>query len=92
MQAVLRIISMALTTLMMTVFVLWCLAASPLLLFKFGVDWLTERLESKWPDSYRARVIPFWTRLLAPLAFLVILSAVLLLAIFHLRAKANSRG
>lgn len=73
----------------LAVFALTVLAASPIILFKFGVDWLKERVESRWPGNYRAQIVSFWIGLLAPVLLNIILLVVLWLAIAWLRARRN---
>ncbi len=69
MRQVLAMVGLALEVAMFT---LVCLAATPCLLFKFGVDRLRERIESRWPDSGPARAASCWIGLLAPVIFLVL--------------------
>jgi hypothetical protein len=63
--------------LQVTAFGLACLAASPMLLFKAGVDWLRDSLEARWPDRQRAEAISFWIGMLPPVILCVILATLL---------------
>lgn len=72
------------------VFAVVCLFASPLILFKFGVDWVRERIESRWPDSERAREISSWIGLLAPVLFVVVLAVTLWGVVFHVKNIADA--
>lgn len=67
------------------VFALVCVVCSPAILFKFGVDWVRDGIEARWPDSDRARAVSFWVGLLAPL----VLSAVLLLLVVILAVRVR---
>src|SRR4051812_24911845 len=58
-----------------------CLAASPMLLFKDGVDWLRDSLEARWPDSQRAEAVSFWIGILSPVILCVSLATLLALVI-----------
>jgi hypothetical protein len=81
-------VSRVMTGLYMAVFVVVCLLASPVILFKFGVDWVREWIEARWPDSRRALVISFWIGLLAPVLLNVVLVVLLLFAVARLRIKS----
>jgi TRAP-type C4-dicarboxylate transport system permease small subunit len=62
-------------------FAMVCIVCSPAILFKFGVDWVQERIETRWPGSEHARAVRFWIGLLAPaLLCLVLLIVVIVLA------------
>ena len=72
------------------VFGLVCLTFSPVILFKFGVDLVRERIEAKWPNSERAKRISSWLGILAPVFLCVVMLALIcvVLARFH-RMKAR---
>ena len=63
-----------------------CLLGSPMILFKFGVDEVRRRIESRWPNSDRVRAISFWIGLLAPFVMCVVLAAALGIAVVRVRA------
>jgi hypothetical protein len=76
-------------------FALVCVMASPMILFKFGVDWVRDRIEARWPDSERARAVSFWIGLLAPLVFCVVMLVVLIVLasrVRNLRQQEVVRG
>ncbi len=77
--------------LQVAMFVVVGLVASPVILFKFGVDWLCDRIEARWPDSHRAQIVIFWFRLLAPLVLCIVLTVLLMSAIGRLRARHGTR-
>ena len=41
--------------------------ALPGLLLQWGIHWIQDRIEDRWPDSHRAQVVRLWIGLLAPL-------------------------
>jgi len=85
-----RLVSHFVPGLQVAVFVVVCLVASPVILFKFGVDWLRERIEARWPDSYRAQAVSFWIGLLAPAILCIVLIVVLVFAAARLRARQSA--
>ena len=64
-------------------FALVCLFVSPMILFKFGVDCVRDRIETHWRDSDRARAASAWLGLLLP----VILCIVVVLALARPRSN-----
>lgn len=78
------------TALHMTAFAVFCLAASPVILFHFGVSAMRDRIERRWPDSERARAVGYWLGLLAPVMLLVVIAVALGFAIAHVRALKHA--
>jgi hypothetical protein len=74
----------------MTAFALFCLSASPVILFHFGVWSVREWIEARWPDSEWARAVSFWLGLLAPFVLLLVLAVVLAFAVAHVRALKHT--
>jgi hypothetical protein len=85
-----RLVSHVVLGVEIAVFALVCLVASPMILFKFTFDQLRDRIEARWPDSYRAQVVSFWIGLLAPVILFIVLGALLAFAISRVR-DANQR-
>ncbi len=85
-----RLVSNTVLGVQVAAFALVCLAASPLILFKFGVDWVRERIECRWPDSYRARAVSYWFGVLAPFVLCVVLLAVLSVMVLRVRELQHS--
>lgn len=81
------VVSRVVTGGMLAAFALVCVAASPVILFKFGVDAAGDAIERRWPDSARAAAARFWMRLLAPIAFVGVLLVGMALAVAWLKAK-----
>lgn len=76
----------------MAVFAVLCLAASPLLFFQWGIDWLGDRVVARWPGNARAEAVRFWLRLLAPIVLIAVLLVVLGFAIARVRTLAVRRA
>jgi uncharacterized metal-binding protein len=71
------------------VFAFMCIAGSPIILCKFGVDWLQDRIEARWPNSYRAQAFSFWLGLLAPVVVSIILVVGILFVVIWLRGRRS---
>jgi hypothetical protein len=82
----LRLLTRVATGIHMAVFAVFCLVASPVVLFHFGVSAVRDWIESRWPDSERARAVSFWLGLLAPIVLLAVLAVALGFAIARVRA------
>lgn len=80
-----RFLLRAVTGLHMVAFGVFCLVASPVILFSFGVSAVRDGIESRWPGSERARAVSFWLELLAPFLLMTVLVVVLLYAIGRVR-------
>lgn len=81
------------------VFALVCVICLPMILFhilfQFGVDWVCEGIEARWPDSDWARAASFWVRLLAPFvlnAVLLVVVVVLALRVRELQQSGTAPG
>lgn len=85
-----RLLTRVATGLYMAAFAVFCLAASPIILFHFGVSAVRDRIEARWPDSDRARAVSFWLGLLAPVVLLVVLAVALGFAIAHVWALKHA--
>jgi len=85
-----KLISNLVLGLRVAIFALSFLAASPFILFRFGVDWIRDRIESSWPGNDRAQMVSSWIRLLAPFVFCIILIVVLCFATAWLQARYSN--
>jgi hypothetical protein len=82
----LRLLAQVATGVHMAAFAVFCLVASPMILFHFSVSALRDGIEARWPDSKRARAVSFWLGLLAPIALLAVLAVALGFTIARVRA------
>jgi hypothetical protein len=71
-------------------FAVFLVIVLPEILFRFGLDWIRERIETRWPESDRAKRVSSWIGCLAPVVAWIGLVVVMLLAIRTAAQRAGS--
>jgi hypothetical protein len=73
-------------------FAVVCVGALPVLLFMFGVNWVRDQIDARWPDSDRARAVRFWIGCLAPPLLLLIMLVITVIAALRVHELRAGRG